>query len=575
MLDEKELILNVNNLCVNYSTPQYQIEAVKNVNFNVYKGEILGIVGESGCGKTTIAMSILQLIQPPGKIISGEIFLDKTNIINLNQEELRKYRWNKMSLIPQGAMNSLNPVIKIKEQIIEIFKTHNKSNKKINFDNEISALFEKVGLPKSTINLFPHELSGGMKQRVCIAKAIALNPTLIIADEPTSALDVVVQRIIAQTLKRIQKDMNVSMIMIGHDMGLMAQMVDRIAVMKSGVLLEISKTKDFFYNPKDPYSRTLIDSIPSFKKISTGKSESRSFKNNHKKNIFEIKEPDSLLLQLVNVEKYYPIQSSIFKKNKEFCAVKDFNLILEKYPAKITTIAGESGSGKTTIANIILGNIISTKGKVYFDEKNIYKLNKKEKKDFRKNVQAIFQDPYSVYNPFYRVKHIFDLVINNFNLAKNTNYKKDLIEESLKVVGLTGDEVLEKYPHQLSGGQRQRMMVARAFLLKPKLIVADEPVSMVDASLRSMIIDLMIKLKEEHNISFLYITHDLSTAYQIGDNINIMLKGEIVESGKTVDVINNPTHPYVQLLVDSIPSPNPDHKWKKEIDFNQEKYLIM
>ena len=250
MLDEKKLILNVNNLCVNYSTPQYQIEAVKNVNFNVYKGEILGIVGESGCGKTTIAMSILQLIQPPGKIISGEILLDKTNIINLNQEELRKYRWNKMSLIPQGAMNSLNPVIKIKEQIIEIFKTHNKSNKKINFDNEISALFEKVGLPKSTNNLFPHELSGGMKQRVCIAKAIALNPTLIIADEPTSALDVVVQRIIAQTLKRIQKDMNVSMIMIGHDMGLMAQMVDRIAVMKSGVLLEISKTKDCPKCPK-------------------------------------------------------------------------------------------------------------------------------------------------------------------------------------------------------------------------------------------------------------------------------------------------------------------------------------
>jgi len=245
-------------------------------------------------------------------------------------------------------------------------------------------------------------------------------------------------------------------------------------------------------------------------------------------------------------------------------ALQNFNLEIDERPATITTIAGESGSGKTTLANVVLGFTGLSSGQIRYKGVEVKTMNAQQRMDYRREVQAIFQDPYAVYNPFYRVKHVFDLVINNFKLAKNRQQAAQITEEALNVVGLRGEEVLEKYPHQLSGGQRQRMMVARAFLLKPRLIVADEPVSMVDASLRAMILDLMLKLRDQHNISFLYITHDLSTAYQIGDQIYLLYQGSIAERGNTQRVIENPQHPYVQLLIDSIPVPDPTIRWGSE-----------
>ncbi len=227
----------------------------------------------------------------------------------------------------------------------------------------------------------------------------------------------------------------------------------------------------------------------------------------------------------------------------------------------ITTIAGESGSGKTTLANLVLGFTTLTSGQIIFKGVDVSTMDKQQKMDYRREVQAIFQDPYAVYNPFYRVKHIFDLIIQNFKMANTRQEKDALIEDALNVVGMRGEEVLEKYPHQLSGGQHQRMMVARAYLLKPRLIVADEPVSMVDASLRAMILDIMLRLRDEHNISFLYITYDLSTAYQIGDRIYLLYQGVVAERGNTVQVIEKPQHPYVQLLIDSIPVPDPKISW--------------
>ncbi len=245
-------------------------------------------------------------------------------------------------------------------------------------------------------------------------------------------------------------------------------------------------------------------------------------------------------------------------------ALQNFNLEIAERPATITTIAGESGSGKTTLANVVLGFTGLSSGQILYNGVEVKTMNGQQRMDYRREVQAIFQDPYAVYNPFYRVKHVFDLVINNFKLAKNRQQAAQITEDALNVVGLRGEEVLEKYPHQLSGGQRQRMMVARAFLLKPRLIVADEPVSMVDASLRAMILDLMLKLRDQHNISFLYITHDLSTAYQIGDQIYLLYQGSIAERGNTQGVIEDPKHPYVQLLIDSIPVPDPEIRWGSE-----------
>ncbi len=268
------------------------------------------------------------------------------------------------------------------------------------------------------------------------------------------------------------------------------------------------------------------------------------------------------LLELRNVTKIYG--GGFLRRGPVTVALQDFNLTLHEKPAKIITIAGESGSGKTTLANLILGFIKPTAGQILYKGMDVHRMDRGQRLQYRREVQAVFQDPYEVYNPFYRVKHIFDMVIRNFRLAHSREEAWTMVEEALNVVGLRGEEVLDKYPHQLSGGQRQRMMVARAFLLKPRIIVADEPVSMVDASLRAMILDIMMRLRDEHGISFLYITHDLSTAYQIGDEIYILYQGTVAERGDTVTVIETPKHPYVQLLIDSIPVPDPDVRWGGE-----------
>jgi len=269
------------------------------------------------------------------------------------------------------------------------------------------------------------------------------------------------------------------------------------------------------------------------------------------------------LLEIKNATKIYG--GGFLSGSQQVVALQAFNLTLPAESAKIVTIAGESGSGKSTLANLVLGFAPLSSGQILFKGHDLGKMTRDQRFEYRRHVQAVFQDPYAVYNPFYQVRHIYDMVISNFKLANSKAEANELIEEALNVVGLQGKEVLHKYPHQLSGGQRQRMMVARAYLLKPELIVADEPVSMVDASLRAMILDIMLRLRDERGISFLYITHDLSTAYQVGDDIYLLYQGSIAEQGKTVRVIENPKHPYVQQLISSIPVPDPDQKWDSEI----------
>lgn len=271
----------------------------------------------------------------------------------------------------------------------------------------------------------------------------------------------------------------------------------------------------------------------------------------------------TLRLEIKNATKIYG--GGFLQGGKKVVALQDFNLQIPVKPARIITIAGESGSGKSTLANLMLGFTTLTSGQILFNGHDISRLSRADKIVYRRHVQAVFQDPYAVYNPFYRVEHIFDLVLHNFKLARNRADGRALVEDALNQVGLQGEEVLHKYPHQLSGGQRQRMMVARAYLVRPELIIADEPVSMVDASLRALILDIMLRLRDEHGISFLYITHDLSTAYQVGDEIYLLYQGSIAETGQTSQVIENPKHPYVQQLIASIPVPDPDEKWDSEI----------
>jgi peptide/nickel transport system ATP-binding protein len=279
-----------------------------------------------------------------------------------------------------------------------------------------------------------------------------------------------------------------------------------------------------------------------------------------------------MLLEIRNATRIYRTRAADGTP-REVVALQNFNLSIPKNPASIITIAGESGSGKTTLAQLILGFTRITSGQIIFNGQDMSSADARQMKDYRREVQAVFQDPFGVYNPFYRVEHVFNMIIHNFSLAKGQAARRDLIEKALNVVGLRSDDVLRKYPHQLSGGQRQRIMMARAYMISPKLIVADEPVSMVDASLRASILDVMIRLKEENGISFLYITHDLSTAYQIGDQIYVLYQGAIAEKGNAVSVIDQPRHPYVQLLVDSVPVPDPDVKWEGEIVLPPEEEL--
>ena len=276
----------------------------------------------------------------------------------------------------------------------------------------------------------------------------------------------------------------------------------------------------------------------------------------------------SPLLEIKDLTKIYG--GGLFKRGNEVVALQHFDLIIPESPSVIVTIAGESGSGKTTLANLVLGFLERTSGQIFYKGADVDQIQKTEWLDYRREVQAVFQDPYAVYNPYYRVRHIFDLVIKNFKLASDKAAARDLIEDSLNMVGLKGEDVLHKYPHQLSGGQRQRMMVARAYMLRPTLIVADEPVSMVDTSLRASILDIMLKLRDEQNISFIYITHDLSTAYQIGDGMYLLYRGLTVEKGDTIKIIENPQHAYAKELIASIPVPDPNRRWEGRIEMLEE-----
>nr|ADI19157.1 ATPase components of various ABC-type transport systems, contain duplicated ATPase [uncultured delta proteobacterium HF0130_05G09] len=546
MQKNKNLILSISNLTVTYPTEKNQINAVDNVNLKIFENEKIAIVGESGSGKTTLAMAILSLIKPPGKIISGDILFENINLLCLHKNELRKKRLNEFSLITQGSMNSLNPVKKIYFQLVDGMIDHEYKDKKSNL-YKIKSVLKSVGLDEKVLNMYPHELSGGMKQRISIACSILLEPKLIIADEPTSALDVIVQRQVMQTLNNIQKNLKSSIILIGHDIGLVVQFADKIGVMHEGKLVEYDETFQITNNPKHWYTKLLIKSVPNFK----------TAKKNLKNTITKT-DKNPIKIELKNIYKSY--DKTLFKNYKKF-SLKNINLTIDSSKPEIIGIAGQSGSGKSTLMQIILGTLEQTSGEVLFNGKPIKSFKKKINNNFLKYIQPIFQDPFGVYNPFYKSKHLLIETVNNLLMLKNSAESIDYIKNSMKDVGLDPEIFWERYPHQLSGGQRQRLMVARALMVKPKVILADEPVSMIDASLRASILENIKKLRDKHNITVLYITHDLTTAYQVCDKLHIMNEGEIVESGNCVDIIDNPKHDYTKLLIDSIPSMDINQNW--------------
>ncbi len=548
-------LLEVDDLHVHFGTPRGPVKAVDGVSLTLRPGERLGLIGESGSGKSTIALAAMRLVKPPGKVVGGRILLDGTNLLDLSEEEMRRRRMSEIALVTQGAMNSLNPVIRIRHQLLDGLRAHGIRLSGDRAERRIADLLRSVDLDPGVADVYPHQLSGGMKQRVCIATAISLQPKVIIADEPTSALDVIVQQRVMMTLRRVQDELGAAIILIGHDMGLMAQFAQRVAVMRAGKLVEVDDVEEIFARPKHPYTRLLLDSLPSF--------------DQRNDLLAETSPPDAAtpladggagppLLELRNVSLTYG--GGLFRRRPD-PALRDFSLVIEDQQPTIVAVVGESGSGKTTMARLVLGLETPTSGEVLYRGKDLRRFSRGERRAFRREAQAIFQDPFGVYNSFYKVDHVLTTPVAKFKLATSREDARRLIDAALRAVGLRPEDTLGRYPHQLSGGQRQRTMVARTLLLRPKVIVTDEPVSMVDASLRVTVLGNLLQLKQDHGISLIYITHDLATAYQISDRIIVLHRGVVVESGDPEQIVKRPQHPYTKQLIDSVPLPDPSRPW--------------
>jgi ABC-type glutathione transport system ATPase component len=544
--------LDIQGLSISYIARGITIEAVRDLSLSLAAGERLGLVGESGSGKTTTALAVMGMLRPPGRVTAGHIRLDGTELVGSDHAAHQRLRLSRISYVPQGAMNSLNPVLRVRHSIADAIRAHQPLAGALR--QRIAALLAEVGLPPEVAERYPHQLSGGMKQRVCIALAISLGPRVIIADEPTSALDVVTQRQVMRTLHEVQERQGSAMLLIGHDMGLMAQSVHRIAVMRHGRLEELGNTRRILRSPASRYTAELIRSVPTIGGPSAASSPGPSALS---------PAPTPSLLAFEQVSRLYG--GGLFGA-PAFTALQTLSLQLPADRARILAIVGQSGSGKTTLGSLVLGFTAPTTGIVRYGGADVAMLRGTARRRFRREVQAIFQDPYSTFNPFYRVSRSLSLPLQSFGLAGDRAQRRAMMEASCHQVGLDPSRLLDRFPHQLSGGQRQRLMVARALMLRPRLLVADEPVSMVDASLRAAILDLLVELRDTHAISIVYITHDLATAYRVADEVLVLHKGRVVEAGPPAPVLQHPAHPYTRLLVDCLPWPDPDRPWGRITD---------
>ena len=552
--------LEIKNLNISYLTRKEKIVASKDVEFSLERGEILGIVGESGSGKSTIANAIINLIDPPGEITDGSIKIDNEEICN-NEEIIQKARGKKIGFVFQDPQTSLNPLFKIKDQLIETIQTH----LKLNYDQALQRsiqLLNEVGIEdaEKRIEDYPHQFSGGMRQRVVIALAISCEPDLIIADEPTTALDVSIQYQILQLLKDLTKKRNLGVIIITHDMGVIAETTNKVIIMRNGVIVEYGLTKDVLTNPKSNEGKSLIISVPpTNKKISRFKlinpeggeitNESLNLTNSIIQNWGKRAVTKDKLLEIKNLTKIFD-SDSIIKSKKEITALKALdNVSFNIFEGESFGLVGESGSGKSTIAKIITNLIKPTSGEVFYED---ISLNQKNNNKFRGQIQMIFQDPYSSLNPRFKVKNIIAEPIKFFqkNLDKKTieNNVNDLID----IVGMTRQS-LDRYPHEFSGGQRQRISIARALATRPRLLICDEPTSALDVSIQAQILNLLKDLQEQLNLTILFISHDLPVIRQMCDRIAVLKNGNLCEIENTEILFNNPSHQYTKELINLMP----------------------
>ena len=549
--------LKINNLSVDYKMRKETVYAAKNVNIDVNKGEILGLVGESGSGKSTVGNAIINLIDEPGKVSSGSVVLGDLNI-HENSESIVKYRGNKIGLIFQDPQTSVNPILTVGEQLIETIQTHLNLNKEESKNKSIN-LLKEVGIKdaEKRFNDYPHQFSGGMRQRVVISLALCCEPELLIADEPTTALDVSIQSQILDLIKKLTKERNLAVILITHDMGVIAETANRVAVMKSGNLVEIGETKKILTTPQQSYTKSLVSSVPpTNKKISrfvivekNKKNKENNIKILNRWTKKEITNQD--LVQVKNLNKSF--DDNFFTENSKNSVLAVNNVSFEIKEGESFGLVGESGSGKSTIAKMIVNLFKPSSGDIFFDNTCITKIkNRSELMKFRKQIQMIFQDPYSSLNGRLKVKDIIaePITLHNPSVSNSdlNNYVYDLLD-SVEMSQKSAD----RYPHEFSGGQRQRISIARALATQPRLLVCDEPTSALDVSIQAQILNLLKDLQDQLNLTILFISHDLPVVRQMCDRIGVLKDGKLCEVSNTEDLFLNPSHEYTKELLHLMP----------------------
>lgn len=601
-----EVLLSVQSLKTQFNTGEKPIKAVDGISFDIAKGETFALVGESGCGKSVSALSVLRLLPSNAQITAGKVLYGGVDLLRMAERDMRDIRGARISMIFQDPMTSLNPVMAIGEQIAEAVLSYKVQSPHL-VKKKVIQLIKQVGIPDAEEHYesYPHQLSGGMRQRVMIAMALANEPDLLIADEPTTALDVTIQAQILELLKDLQRELGMSLWIITHDLGIVADIADKVAVMYAGQLVEIAPRDEFFGHPAHPYSQRLFAAVPNMAKrnevletlpggvpqLSETFSGCRFYErcaykeeaclemseiqwqtvsqqhevrcvNVNKLTTIEKSEPEPVNLQVTakqkstlrvkDLEVYFPIKKGLLKRTVGQVKAVD-GVSFELHAGTTMALVGESGCGKTTLGKALVRLLPVTSGEVEYEGRDIAKLTEQEFRPYREQLQIIFQDPFSSMNPRMIVGDILEEGLRALNPRLDDKAVAERCDALLGKVGLSADVRL-RYPHEFSGGQRQRLCVARALAVSPSVIVCDEPTSALDVSVQAQVLNLLKSLQQEHGLSYLFITHDLSVVSYLADTVAVMYLGRIIETGTVEDILSHPAHPYTKALIDAVPS---------------------
>ncbi|KAA3645236.1 MAG: ABC transporter ATP-binding protein [Bacteroidetes bacterium] len=566
-------LLEIKNLSISFGNDIEEHFAVSGISFSIEKGETLGVVGESGSGKSLTSLATIGLLPKSAKIKSGSILFQQgessIDVLKQNENQLRKLRGNEIAMIFQEPMTSLNPVITCGEQVAEAIRLHMGYNK-TKAKEEAIKWFNEVQLPRAEqlFDAYPHQISGGQKQRVMIAMAMCCEPKLLIADEPTTALDVTVQKHILQLIKSLQKKHNMGVVFITHDLGVVAEIADKVIVMQAGTIVEQNTTRNIFKYPAHPYTKGLLACRPPLdyrlkrlpivqdfltaqnKEISTVFNEIKISNEERTSQLKELYHKPKLI-EVRNLKTYFPIQKGLLKKTVDHVKAVD-DISFDVYEGETLGLVGESGCGKTTLGRSVLQLIRPTSGEVIYKNTNLRDLTSKELRPFRKDLQIIFQDPYSSLNPRMRVGDAIVEPMSVHNVYGNQKVRKEKVIDLMETVGLKAEQ-FNRYPHEFSGGQRQRICIARALALSPKFIICDESVSALDVSVQAQVLNLLNDLKQQFNFTYIFISHDLSVVKYMSDRIVVMNQGKVEEIGISEDVYDAPQKEYTKKLIAAIP----------------------